>query len=246
MTGTLKLSSDVSSVTLADRLAEVKRRVHQASHRAGLDPDIVTLVAVSKNVPSALVAEVVRLGLTHLGENRVQEALVKIPQVAGMLPGDLSPVWRFLGHLQTNKAFRAIELFDVIQSLDSLKLARVLDRAGASRSLPVRCLVEVKVSTEEAKSGISPGELPNFLESLRPLTHLQVEGLMALAPQGDSPETARPFFRQARTLFQANRAYFSTPDPVLSMGMSGDFEVAVEEGATQIRIGAALFGPRPL
>ncbi len=220
--------------------ATVEARIGAAARRAGRDPDAVLLVAVSKTVPSARVRAAVAAGLGVLGENRVQEAAAKIPEVPGAS-------WHLVGPLQGNKARRAVELFDVIQSLDSLDLARRLDRlAGELRpGRPLPVLLQVNVAGDLAKAGFSPAAVAGLLPALSGLANLRLDGLMTIGRLVTDPQDARPTFVALRALSERLRAEFPALGPALSMGMSDDFEVAVEEGATIVRVGRALFGERP-
>ena len=225
---------------IGERIEQVKRRIAEAAGRAGRDLDEVELVAVTKTVPVHLIREAVDAGIKFLGENRVQEAKDKIAALSS-----LSVKWHLIGHLQTNKSKLAIELFDLIHSLDSLKLAASLDRHGASLGKQVRVLVEVNLEGEPGKSGVLENELPSLLEACQAFTHLAIEGLMAIPPFRENPQEVRPFFRRLRTL--RDQSADTYPDYHLrhiSMGMSHDFEVAIEEGATLVRIGTAIFGER--
>lgn len=227
---------------LAARFAEVKARVTAAAQNCGRDPREVTLIAISKTHPASLVKSLVELGATDLGENRVQEAEEKIPQV-----GRSAVRWHLVGHLQANKARRAVTLFDVIHSLDSIDLARRLDRLCGEegrQSLPL--LIQVDLGHEETKSGIDEHELPQLVEGLRSLERLQLIGLMTLPPFFDDPEQARPYFRRLRELRDelARGGLFGDRGGELSMGMTNDFVVAIEEGATMVRVGTAIFGER--
>lgn len=217
---------------MADNLGKVKERIARAATRAGRSPGDVTLVAVSKMVDAARVVEAVRLGITDIGENWVQEAQPKI-QVLGSQ--GLKPTWHMVGHLQTNKVKAALRLFDVIQSVDSLHLAETLNRQ-ATRT--VRVLVEVNVAGEATKTGFTPEETSGAVERLRALPDLEVMGLMTVAPLAADPEKVRPIFRTLRRMAQELGLRH------ISMGMTDDFEVAIEEGATIVRIGRAIFGER--
>jgi PLP dependent protein len=227
---------------LAARFADVQARIAGAARRCGRDPEEVTLIAISKTHPASLIKELVKLGATDLGENRVQEAEGKIPEV-----GRTSARWHLVGHLQANKARRALSLFDVLHSLDSIDLARRLDRLCAEvgrDSLPL--LIQVDLGHEETKSGIDEQELPQLTESLQQLDRLELIGLMTLPPFFDDPEQARPYFRRLRELRDqlASNGVFGDRKGELSMGMTHDFEVAIEEGATMVRVGTAIFGER--
>ena len=184
--------------------------------------------------------EVIRAGITQVGENRVQEAMVKKPQVT------LPATWHLVGSLQTNKARRALELFDIIQSVDSLHLGIELQRRCEQMDKHVGSLIEVNTSGEASKHGVSPDAVPDLVVELLKLDHLQLMGLMTIGPglAIDDPEASRPSFRTLKALAQDCRRRFGVPLPHLSMGMSSDFEVGIEEGATIVRIGLAIFGPR--
>ena len=216
--------------TLAERLALVQERIARAAERAGRSPVEVTIVAVSKSFPAEAVEEAAAAGIAHIGENRVQEAAAKIPSLR-----HLSVTWHMVGHLQTNKAKTALDLFDMIQSVDSLHLAEALSRR-AERPVPV--LLEVNVAGEASKFGLSPQEVLQTAEAVARLPHLDVCGLMTIAPLVSDPEEVRPVFRELRRLRDALGL------AELSMGMTDDFEVAIEEGATLVRIGRAIFGER--
>jgi pyridoxal phosphate enzyme (YggS family) len=220
-------------MSIAGRLTEVRARIGAACRRAGRSPSDVTLVGVTKGFPAEAVAEAVSAGLKDCGENRVQEAAAKIATLAAM---GIFPRWHLIGHLQTNKVKTALGLFAILHSVDSLRLAREL-RARATQPVPI--LLEVNVSQEASKFGFSVGELPNAASAISALPNLDVRGLMTVAPFSHDPETARPFFRQLRELRDA------TGLRELSMGMTDDFEVAIEEGATMVRVGRAIFGQRP-
>ena len=231
---------------LAARFATVQARINAAATRCGRSSQEVALIAISKTHPASLVRDLIELGATDLGENRVQEAEEKIPQV-----GQTNARWHLVGHLQANKARRALNLFDVIHSLDSIDLAQRLDRLCIEvgrQSLPV--LIQVDLGHEETKSGINEQELPRLAETVQQLERLKLIGLMTLPPFFDDPEQARPYFRRLRELrdeLARNGAFGELGGEQkgeLSMGMTHDFEVAIEEGATMVRIGTAIFGER--
>lgn len=226
--------------TIQGRLQAVQERVVRAAQRAGRSFSEVALVAVVKNVPPPLVLEARRAGAVLFGENRIQDAAARRAELSDI------PVsaWHMIGHLQTNKARKAAELFETVQSLDSVRLAETLDKEGERRGRPVACLVEVKLSPEPTKHGLPSEELDDFLARSDRWPHLRLEGLMTVAPHFDDAELTRPFFQKARALFERNLARFRG-EPRLSMGMSQDFEVAVEEGSNMVRIGTAIFGERP-
>jgi pyridoxal phosphate enzyme (YggS family) len=228
----------VEPSALSSRLDSLLGRAAQAAAKSGRSLSNITLVAASKTVPPALIAEAARLGVAHFGENRVQEAAAKRPDLAGL------PVrWHMIGPLQTNKAKKALELFDVVQSLDGERLADVLNREADKAGKTLSCLIEVKTSPEEAKHGMAPEELDRFLDARSRWPRLKLEGLMTVAPFFEDPAEARPYFGRLRDLGEKHREAFGGA-PTLSMGMSHDFEAAILEGATMIRIGAALFGAR--
>jgi PLP dependent protein len=224
---------------IAANLDEVRRRIEAACARAGRDPSSVTLVGVTKTQPPEVVAEAARAGLSLLGENKVQEAKAKIP----LCPGRLR--WHMVGHLQSNKCRDAVALFEMIQSVDSLPLAEEINRRAeqAAKTMPV--LLEVNAVGEASKFGYTPERLLAELAQLNALPRLEVQGLMTVPPWTPDPEKVRGVFRQMRELKARCEHLLGAPFPHLSMGMSGDFEVAIEEGATMIRVGTALFGARP-
>ena len=224
---------------LQENLTRIRSRIDQACERSGRQPDSVRLMAVSKNQSPELVAQAASAGLTLFGENRIQEAKVKIP----LCPGQLE--WHFIGHLQSNKSRDAVSLFHVVQGVDSLALAEELQKQAIkqARSLPI--LLEVNVAGESSKFGWNPDRLLAELLQLNALPRLVVQGLMTIAPYAVDPEQVRPIFRRLRELRDRCTDLLGAPLPVLSMGMSGDLEVAIEEGATLVRVGTALFGERP-
>ena len=217
---------------LAANIEQIRVRIAAACQRAGRAAGDVLLLGVTKTVLPEMVDAAVAAGLIVFGENKVQEAQAKIPVVAGRAR------WHFIGHLQTNKARAAVALFDMIQSVDSVRLAGELDKwaAHAGKTKPV--LLEINIAGEASKHGLRPEDLPAALAEINHLPHLDVRGLMAIPPAVADPEQTRPVFRQLRVL----RDQLGLPE--LSMGMSHDFEVAVEEGATIVRVGAAIFGER--
>lgn len=227
---------------LRQRLERVHERMAEAAVRANRRPDDVKLVAVSKTHPAEIIREAIVAGVTDLGENRVQEAEAKIPEV-----GRQAARWHLIGHLQSNKVRRAVELFDVIHSLDSAALARRLDRACGEvgrEELPV--LIQIDLGQEATKSGAAESEVPGIIDAIRQSQRLRLTGLMTLPPYFDDPEQARPFFRRLRELRDELRAQgvFGESSGELSMGMTHDYEVAIEEGATMVRVGTAIFGAR--
>ena len=215
---------------LEQRLAEVKLRIARAAERARRDPAGITLIAVTKVFPAQAILDGYALGLRDFGENYVQEFEGKLPQVAGLSGAR----FHLIGHLQANKSRIAAEIFDCIQTVDSAKLARRPNDTGT----PLEVMLEVKLSPETAKAGAAPEELPELIEAVRTCANLQLLGLMTMPPWSDDAELSRPYFRSLRELALRHGL------PHLSMGMSHDLEAAIEEGATYIRIGTALFGKR--
>ncbi len=238
----------VRTLSIAQRLAEVRERIARAAARAGRSPEEITLVAVSKGHPPEAVVEAYRLGLRDFGENRVEEAEVKIAAVRDMLAaaGEGDDIrWHLIGHIQSRKAKRAVAPYVLVHSVDRLKIARRLDRFAGElgRVLPV--LLEINVSGEPTKFGFSPTEVLEAAGEILALPHLRVQGLMTMAPLVDDPEEVRPVFAALRRLRDDLARHYPQADwRHLSMGMTNDFEVAIEEGATIVRIGTAIFGPR--
>ena len=236
-------------MSIAENLDRVRGRIHEACHRAGRDPASVTLVAVSKTVPAERVREAIEAGVTDLGENYVQEAQAKIESLTP-LPADGAPGqavrWHFIGHLQRNKAKYVARLFDVMQSVDSLALARELDRRAGAASRRLTVLIEVNISGEETKFGAEEAGALELVRGIAALEHLDVRGLMTMPPFFDDPEDSRPYFIKLRDLGESIRSEGIERVDLgeLSMGMSSDFEVAIEEGATIVRVGTAIFGLR--
>jgi pyridoxal phosphate enzyme (YggS family) len=208
----------------------VEERIQSAVKRAGRQRSDVTLIAVTKKFPAEVTCQAYELGLRYFGENYVQEFEAKLPVLAGLTDAE----FHLIGHLQSNKAGSAAQLFRVIETVDSERLARRLDQTGRA----IEVMIEVKLSEEDAKAGAAPETLPGLVEAIRAGPNLRLTGLMTMPPWSDNPERTRPYFRRlaalARTCGLAK----------LSMGMSNDFEAAIEEGATHIRVGTALFGPR--
>lgn len=225
---------------LSEILEEVESRIAAACRRAGRNPDDVEIVAVTKTHGAEVVGEAVAAGLRIVGENKVQEAAWKKPVSAS------GPEWHLIGHLQGNKVRHALELFDCIHSVDSAALADRIDRIAGETGASPRILLEVNVSGEKSKSGMKPEEVESvarhIVENCRRIT---LEGLMTMAPFSENPEDARPCFRRLRELRDSLQNRLGIGLPRLSMGMSGDYEVAVEEGATWVRLGTVLFGERP-
>jgi pyridoxal phosphate enzyme (YggS family) len=224
--------------TVAQNVAAVQERAERAAERSGRRPSEITIVGISKTFPVERVREAFELGIRHFGENRVQEWETKASLVEG-----LDATWHLVGHLQRNKAARAIRLFHTIDSLDSLPLAEKLNQiAGEGRRLPV--LIEVRLDPTATKLGCAPAELPRLAEGVLLMPHLELRGLMTIPPMTPEPEGARPIFRKLREMRDGISQQFKCPLAELSMGMSRDFDIAIEEGATQVRLGTALFGAR--
>lgn len=232
-------------MSILDNIARIRERIHEAARRAGRGPESIALMAVSKVVESERIREAYQAGIRVFGENRVQEFADKASAVRDLENAE----WHLIGHLQTNKAKRTIEIFYAVDSVDSLRLAQKLDQAAESYGKVLPVLIEINVGGEENKSGIlldSP-ELEELLRGMEKLEHLQVRGLMTIPPYSENPEGARPYFGKLRDLRGtiAARKLPRIQMEVLSMGMSHDFEVAIEEGSTCVRIGTAIFGERP-
>ncbi len=226
-------------VGVEGRLARIKERIAHAAERVGRDPGLVLLIGATKDVDAGRLRDALALGLRDFGENRIQEALPKIAAVGE------GPRWHFIGHLQRNKAKPAVEHFGMIHSLDSPALARAVDRAAGAAGRRVEVLVEVNVGAETTKYGATPSEVDALVRELGGCRHLVPIGLMTVAPEARDPEVVRPFFRSLRVLRDRLRSANVGEDfRELSMGMSGDFDVAVEDGATMVRIGRAIFGER--
>lgn len=220
-----------------ERLTSIREKISEAAVKGGYDPGDVKLVAVTKNVSTGVINEAVKTGITDLGENRLQEAL---PKIAG-LPEDIN--WHFIGYLQTNKVKDVIDNFSLIHSLDRWKLAQALEKRAQQTDTDVAALVQINTSGEETKYGLAPEELEDFLTDIKELKRVKVKGLMSMAPFTEDPEETRPYFRMLRDLKE------KTEIPgielrYLSMGMTNDYHIAVEEGANIVRVGTALFGGR--
>ena len=233
---------DPTQDQLLTRLTAIRSRITTAAKRCGRPAEEVRLIAISKTHPASVIKRVIEFGAVDIGENRVQEAEEKIVEL-----GRDAARWHLVGHLQTNKVRRAVNLFDVIHSMDSLDLARRIDRLCAEEGRErLAVLIQVDLGHEETKSGIDESELTHLVDSLGPLSRLELTGLMTLPPFFDDPEQSRPYFRRLRELRDglAARGAFASGKGELSMGMTNDFEVAIEEGATMVRVGTAIFGER--
>jgi hypothetical protein len=220
---------------LRERLEQVEERIQRAAARAGRQRSDISLVAVTKKFSTDVICEAHALGLRCFGENYVQEFEGKHPRVAQLGGAQ----FHLIGHLQSNKTRIAAGLFQAIETIDSAKLARRLEEAAQSLGVTLEAMIEVKLSLEESKAGASPEQLPELIAAIRECSHLRLTGLMTMPPWNDDPEQTRPYFRRLAELGQTHQL------AKLSMGMSHDFEVAIEEGATHIRVGRGLFGPRP-
>lgn len=220
-----------------DAFLTIRSRIADAAKRSGRDPLSVTLIGVTKGRPVAVIQEAAESGITDIGENRVQEAVVKHSEFTGPVK------WHMIGHLQTNKARDAVRIFDLIHSVDSLRLAVEIDKEAARINKAQEVLIEVKTSPEASKSGVAAQDAFLLLEEAGRLAHIRIRGLMTIAPAVDAPEKARSYFRQLKSIFDSYNARCAQAAALkeLSMGMSDDFEVAIEEGATMVRIGRALF-----
>lgn len=225
-------------MSLSENLEAVERKVAMACERSGRERSEVRVMAVTKKQPAAVVREAADLGMTLFGENRIQEARIKIPECPPHLE------WHFIGHLQTNKAREAVQYFHAVQGVDSLKLALELEKAAEKMSRQVRVLLEVNAAGEASKFGFSPADLLGQIDELCNLKRVEVHGFMGMAPISVNPERVRPVFRHLKQLQRECEDRVGVPFPVLSMGMSGDYEVAIEEGATIVRLGTTLFGDR--
>lgn len=246
-------------MTIRENLLRIQERIANAATRSGRHPEDITLIAVSKTHPAIAIHEAYQAGVRHFGENRVQEWEVK-----RVGTNNLSATWHLIGHLQSNKAAKAAKLFHTVDSVDDFALAQKLDRARAESNTPgkLRVLLEVRVAPEETKSGVEIAALPELAEKVAALPHLELAGLMCIPPffgsvggsvgAGLQPgpgavspaDAVRPYFHRLRELRDELKTKLALPLPVLSMGMSHDFEVAIEEGATEARVGTALFGGR--
>jgi pyridoxal phosphate enzyme (YggS family) len=223
--------------TIKENLLRVRERIEKAARKAGRDSNEIELVAVSKTVETDRIKEAIEAGIAILGENYVQEAQKKIEEIG-------RPVsWHFIGHLQSNKAKYAVRLFDMIHALDSVSLAEELNRRAEQSDRVMKVMVEVNLSKEVTKFGTDEEMMLNLAKRIQTLRHLSLEGLMTMPPYFDSPEMSRPYYIALREL-KEKMAREGIPMKELSMGMSNDFEIAIEEGATFVRVGTAIFGPR--
>ncbi len=228
--------------TIRENLQQVREKIETAARRASRKPEEILLIGVSKTHSADAIREAYEAGLRHFGENRVQEWEGKLGTLS-----DLSATWHLIGHLQSNKAARAAKAFHSVDSVDDWSLAQRLDRAQAEKGTAgkLRVLIEVHMGGEETKSGVSEVDLPQLAERLMTLAHLEFAGLMCIPPFRENPDEVRPFFEKLRKLNQQSESRVAKPLPVLSIGMSHDFEAAILEGSTEVRIGTAIFGIRP-
>jgi len=230
----------ITQSQLAANIAHVRNTIAEAAQRVGRTPEEITLVAVSKTKPVELVEIAYNLGVTDFGENRVQEAL---PKIAAFHPDGLR--WHLIGHLQSNKASKVVGPFDYVQSVDSLHIAQTLNRHAGEHGKRLRVLLQINISGEESKEGMTATEAPELARQILALPHLEIQGLMTIAPLVQDPEEVRPVFRNLRLLRDQLRAELPQCSwQHLSMGMTDDYIVAIEEGATIVRIGRAIFGER--
>jgi len=227
------------SSSISKNIQRVRESVSRAAERIGRRAEEITLVAVSKTFPAEAIRDAFAAGVRQFGENRVQEWESKQPLVA-----DLAATWHLIGHLQSNKARRAANLFHRVDSLDSVPLAQKLDAAAAEEGKLLEILIEVRMGEEATKSGVAEAELLALAEGVAALAHLELRGLMTIPPFFEDVNRVRPYFRKLRELRDGLNGQLGRALPVLSMGMSHDFEIAIEEGATEIRVGSALFGER--
>ena len=228
--------------TIRENLQQVRQKIDTTALRASRKPEQILLIGVSKTHPADAIREAYDVGLRHFGENRVQEWEGKCGALA-----DLSASWHLIGHLQSNKAARAAKAFHSVDSVDDWSLAQRLDRAQAEKNTgeKLRVLIEVHMGGEESKSGVSEADLPELAERVITLAHLEFAGLMCIPPFRENPDDVRPFFETLRKLKERLEPRIGRPLPTLSMGMSHDFEAAILEGSTEVRIGTAIFGIRP-
>ena len=238
-------TQDVDVRAIRERLTDVRERIEQACQRAGRDAEDLTLVAVSKTFPLAAIEAAHELDLDHFGENRARQLRDKARECPGVYHGG-DWQWHMVGHLQRNKAKFVARHADWFQALDSPRIAEELDKRAAKNDRVLPCLAQVNITRQERKYGIMPDAIHDYLDHLAQYEHLEVRGLMALGSFADDPEDVRPEFREMRELFETydDRANPRVTMQTLSLGMSNDFEVAIEEGSTMLRLGSAIFGPR--
>ena len=226
--------------SLECNIANIKTRVKAAAERSGRDFNDINIIAVTKNFPVSIIQKAVDQGIVILGENRVQEAAAKVENVKGDVQ------WHLIGHLQKNKVKRAVEMFSMIQSVDSISLANEINKRADKLKRVVEILVQINIGRETTKYGIEPQQAISFIKDVSLLSNLKVRGLMTIAPYKENPEEVRVYFRHMREIYEniKNKSFENIDMTYLSMGMSNDFEVAIEEGANMIRIGTGIFGAR--
>lgn len=227
-------------MNLEQNITSVREKIKNAAKRAKRNPDDIHLMAVTKNVSSEIIQKAVDKGISVLGENRVQEARSKIDKVNGKVN------WHMIGHLQTNKVKDAVELFSMIHSLDSVKLAREIDKRAGRMEKVMDVLIQVNIAKEETKFGVKPECVSDFIKEIAPLSNIKIRGLMAMAPYSENPEDARKYFRKMKKIFDdiKDSKIENVNMEYLSMGMTGDYQVAIEEGSNIVRIGTGIFGKR--
>lgn len=227
-------------MNLEQNIISIKEKIRTAAERAKRKPDDIHLVAVTKNVSSEIIQKAMDMGINILGENRVQEAKSKIDKVEGKVD------WHMIGHLQTNKVKDAVELFSMIHSLDSVKLAREIDKRARRIEKVMDVLVQVNIGKEETKFGVKPECVADFISEIAPLPNIKIRGLMAMAPYSKNPENSRKYFNRMKKIYDniKNSKLENVSMEYLSMGMTGDFQVAIEEGSNMVRIGTGIFGKR--
>jgi hypothetical protein len=225
-------------MSVRESLQDVQERIEKAAQRIGRKPEEITLVAVTKTVEASRILEAISAGVQHIGENRVQEAQEKSKAVGNRV------TWHLIGHLQTNKVKQALELFQMIQSVDSVKLAREISKRAEAKNNIIDVLIEINLAGEEAKTGLRVEGIKENVQEIAMLPGMAVKGLMAIPPLSENPEQARPYFRRLRELSETLKNLPRVDMKFLSMGMTKDFEVAIEEGSNMVRIGTAIFGPR--
>ncbi|MDD5730206.1 MAG: YggS family pyridoxal phosphate-dependent enzyme [Candidatus Omnitrophica bacterium] len=228
---------------IRDNLSRIKERIQAVCSKINRQPDQITIIAVSKSRTADEIKEAVEAGLTGIGENKVQEASLKYKLLSASGLGPSTIKWHMIGHLQTNKAKEAVRIFDLIHSVDSLRLAREIDKQAAKINKIQEVLIEINTSGEEAKYGLSPRGSIEIIKEVARLENIRVKGLMTVAPVVEAPDKTRPYFRSLKELLEEINALRVTPEAIriLSMGMTDDFETAVEEGANMLRLGRAIF-----
>lgn len=225
---------------IKENLELIIEKIAGAARRAGRSPEDITLVAVSKTHPAEAIEAAVKFGVTDIGESRIQEAEPKLETLGNIAR------WHMIGHLQTNKVKKAVAAFDIIQSVDSLKLATEIDRRAGQIGKKIKCLIEINSAGEVAKSGISLNNAMDLIQNTKDLENIQLKGIMTIGPLTDDGQLTRDAFRKTRKLFEQGRSLIGDQFDILSIGMSDDFEIAIEEGSNMVRIGTAIFGQRKI